>query len=233
LDTPLSRAIAIVSRDTGIFFFERFFTTPLSFLIRLKIASQKRKWGLLLKNRLPIINSKLSSNLNEAVNSSVSRNEALAAGLRILCEFINWDYGEIWMLDRDCDVLQISPTWHFHDRTHSDECRLSWRQFQLCSQEFTLHLGEGLPGRVCLSQRAEWISDVSSQSENYFLRHLIAKAFGVRAGLGIPVNIESRTQAVFVFLNSDVCKEDLTLMQQVENAAIHFSEVLARTAIKV
>jgi GAF domain len=186
-----------------------------------------------LKNRLPIIDSNLSSNLSEAVNKSVSRHEALVAGLRILCEFIDWDYGEIWILDQDSDVLQISPTWHFHDRTHSDECRLSWQQFQLCSQEFTLHLGEGLPGRVCLSRRAEWISDVTSRSENYFLRNLIAKAFGLRAGLGVPVYIESATQVVFVFFNSEVCEKDLFLMQLVENAAIHFSEVLARAAIAV
>jgi GAF domain-containing protein len=186
-----------------------------------------------LKHQLSIHDFKLFSNLSEAVNRSVSYDAALTAGLRILCEFINWDYGEIWILDRDCNILQISPTWYFHDRTNRNDCRLSWRQFQLCSQEFTLHLGEGLPGRVCLSCEAEWISDVSSQSENYFLRHLIAKAFGIRAGLGVPVNIEGITQAVFVFFNSEVCEEDSNLMQRVENAVIHFSEVLARTAIKV
>jgi hypothetical protein len=190
-----------------------------------------------LKHQLSINDSnndsKLFSDLSEAVNKSVSCNAVLTDGLRILCEFINWDYGEIWMLDRDFNILQISPTWYFHDRTNSNDCRLSWRQFQLCSQEFTLHLGEGLPGRVCLSCQGEWISDVSSQSENYFLRHLIAKAFGIRAGLGVPVNIAGRTQAVFIFFNSDVCEEDSSLMQRVENAAAHFSEVLARTTIRI
>lgn len=204
-----------------------------SLLIRLRITTQAKNGGPLLKHQRPIIDSKLSSNLSEAVNKSVSRHEALAAGLRILCEFIDWDYGEIWTLDPASNILQISPTWCFHDRTNSAECRLSWQQFQLCSQEFTLHLGEGLPGRVCLSRRAEWISDVSSRSENYFLRNLIAKAFGLRAGLGIPVYIESETQIVFVFFNAEVCEKDLFLMQLVESAAIHFSEVLARAAIAV
>ena len=116
-------------------------------------------------NHLQIDRSKLSSHLSDAVNKSVSYDDALAAGLRILCEYINWDYGEIWILDQDSGILQISPIWCFHDRAKNDECRLSWQQFQVCSQEFTLHLGEGLPGRVCLSHRAEWIAEVSIASE--------------------------------------------------------------------
>lgn len=186
-----------------------------------------------MKNQLPIQDSKLFLDLNEAVCGVVNCNDALAAGLRVLCEFIDWDYGEIWILDRESNMLQISPTWYFHDRTNSHECRLSWQQFQLCSQEFTLHLGEGLPGRVCLSRRAEWISDVSSRSENYFLRNLIAKAFGLRAGLDVPISLESGTQAVFVFFNSEVCEQDPYLMQRVENAALYFSRILAKTAIGV
>ena len=182
-------------------------------------------------NHLQIDRSKLSSHLSDAVNKSVSYDDALAAGLRILCEYINWDYGEIWILDQDSGILQISPIWCFHDRAKNDECRLSWQQFQVCSQEFTLHLGEGLPGRVCLSHRAEWIAEVSIASEKYFLRHLIAKAFGLKAALGVPVKIEGERQSVFVFFNSEVCEQDPDLMQSVEIASMGFGEDLSRMTI--
>jgi hypothetical protein len=75
------------------------------------MSSQGKNGGLLLKHQLSINDSKLFSDLSEAVNGSLSCNAALTDGLRILCEFINWDYGEIWILDRDCNILQISPTW--------------------------------------------------------------------------------------------------------------------------
>jgi hypothetical protein len=194
------------------------------------MSSERKRVGSSM-NQLPIAYSKLSSNLSDTISRSANYNNALATALKILCEFIDWDYGEIWTLCNDSNILQISPIWYFYDRAKNDECRLSWQQFQLCSQEFTLHLGEGLPGRVCLSHRAEWIADVSSESEKYFLRNLIAKAFGVRTALGVPVQIEGKGQSVFVFFNSEIYTQDPDLMQFVETTALHFGESLSQSAI--
>jgi hypothetical protein len=128
--------------------------------------------------------------------------------LQGLCESIRWDYGEIWRVQEDPNLLCLSPTWHLSPSVISGSNRQSWQQFRACSLEFTLHLGEGLPGRVYESRQPEWVVDVSIQSEGYFLRHHIAKAFSVRAGLGLPLLVGSQVRAVLVFFKSKSCPED-------------------------
>jgi hypothetical protein len=104
---------------------------------------------------------------------------------------------------------------------------LSWQQFRLCSLDFTLHLGEGLPGRVCLFQRPEWVADVSIQSEGYFLRNQIAKAFSVRAGLGLPILVEQQIKAALVFFKAKPCQEDREIMEWLQAVIQHVNTLLA------
>jgi hypothetical protein len=64
---------------------------------------------------------------------------------------------------------------------------LSLEQFRLCSEGFVLSPGEGLPGRVWLSEQPEWIADATAQSESYWLRNQLARAFDIGAGFGVPI----------------------------------------------
>lgn len=85
-------------------------------------------------------------------------------------------------------VLELSPAWYVNPRR--DRISVSaLEQFRLCSEAFVLPPATGLPGRVWSSQQPEWIVDVSAESETYFLRHQIAKAYGVRAGFGVPISL--------------------------------------------
>ncbi|MBD3884377.1 GAF domain-containing protein [Phormidium tenue FACHB-886] len=116
--------------------------------------------------------------------------------LQQACEAANWDYGEAWFVQKDTALLQLSPAWFVHPGLAAERQR-AWEQFRLCSEEFVLHLGEGLPGRVGQTQQPEWVDDVSAQSESYFLRNQIAIAFGAKAGFGIPLNVKPRVILVF------------------------------------
>jgi hypothetical protein len=125
----------------------------------------------------------------------------LAAMLKTVCETIGWEYGEAWVAIAD-KMLHISSLWQTQTRLSRDR-QLDWGHFHACSQEFVLQAGEGLPGRVWAAQAPEWMVDVSAESESYFLRHQIAKAFGVKAGLGVPVTVQ-QLQVVLVFFQSEV-----------------------------
>ncbi|MEP0818314.1 MULTISPECIES: GAF domain-containing protein [Trichocoleus] len=139
----------------------------------------------------------------------------LAAMLETACETMNWEYGEAWIAIDD-KVLQISSTWQTQTRLSRDR-KLDWESFHACSQKFVLHAAEGLPGRVWASQTPEWMVDVSAESESYFLRHQIAKAFGAKAGLGLPVIIE-QLQVVLVFFRSEAHSRDQQCIDLTEAA---------------
>jgi hypothetical protein len=52
-------------------------------------------------------------------------------------------------------------------------------------------------------------------SERVFLRHHIAKAFGLKTGFGVPVLVNHRMLAVLVFFMLDACEEDKQLTEVV------------------
>ncbi len=99
-------------------------------------------------------------------------------------------------------------------------------QFRICTEGFSFPSNVGLPGRVWSSQQAEWLSDASSWSERIFLRHQIAKAFGVKTGFGVPVLANHRVLAVLVFFMLDACEEDKQLTELVATMATRIGDKL-------
>lgn len=124
----------------------------------------------------------------------------------------------------DNTILELSPARYISTRVDSDRY-LAWEQFRFCSEDFVLHPGEGLPGRVWSSQQPEWIADVSMQAESYFLRNQIAKAFSVKSGFGVPV-VEGQVGVVLVFFMSKVWDENSQLMASTQAIATQLKSLL-------
>jgi hypothetical protein len=141
--------------------------------------------------------------------------------LQQVCQTTEWEYGEVWLPKTDNPILELSSVWYVSAQLNEDR-QLAWKQFRYCSEKFILRIGEGLPGRVWASQTTEWITDVtewitdvSAQSEFYFLRNQIAKAFGVRASFGLPINMNDM-QAIVAFFKSEAQNQNSQLMAATE-----------------
>ena len=156
--------------------------------------------------------------LTQAISEAPDFIGALSVALSKVCEVTDWDYGEAWIPYRDGSLLELSSAWHIN--THRGSAYLlALEQFRLCSEGFVFPPATGLPGRVWSSQQPEWISDVSAHSEIYFLRNQIAKAFGVKAGFGVPILVNQQVLAVLVFFMSEARSEDRQLVELVQAAA--------------
>jgi hypothetical protein len=131
-----------------------------------------------------------------------------------VCAETEWEYGESWVPDAN-GILELSSAWCINPALSMDRA-VPWMQFQVCSKAFVMRPGEGLPGRVWQSQTAEWLEDVSAQSETYFLRNQIAKGLEVRTGFGIPLGTKAQPIAVVVFFLSKLRSVDTHLMQQTQ-----------------
>lgn len=127
--------------------------------------------------------------------------EGLYFALKAICEFAGWDYGEIWIPCAKGMVLEMSPIYYIKPSPNAASMA-SLELFQFCSESLIMPPNVGLPGRVWLSENPEWIPDLSSQSERYFLRNKIAKACGVKTGLGIPFIVKSEVEAVLLFFKT-------------------------------
>ena len=140
--------------------------------------------------------------------------DRLAHILQQVCQTTDWEYGEVWLPKIDSPILELSPAWYVSAQLDNDR-QLAWKQFRYCSEKFVLRIGEGLPGRVWASQATEWIMDVSAQSESYFLRNQIAKAFGAKASFGLSINTKDM-QAVVVFFKAEAQPQNSQLMAATE-----------------
>jgi GAF domain len=145
-------------------------------------------------------------------------NDTLAAALTRVCQAIDWDYGEVWIPNREGTLLEISPVWYGH-QSRSDARLDDLEKFKICSENFILSIDEGLPGKIWRSRKAEWINDVSIESESYFLRNQIAKAFDIKAGFGFPVFCAQEIIGILVFFTDRACEENHCLVEIAVSAA--------------
>jgi hypothetical protein len=169
-------------------------------------------------------NSSLSLPTPPLVTNISEAAAILTDAIKQVCEETDWEYGEVWIPEADNTILEMSPASYISTQVDCDR-ELAWKQFRYCSEEFVLHPGEGLPGRVFSSQQPEWIVDVSIQSEFYFLRNQIAKAFGVKSALGVPV-VEGHLQIVLVFFMSKIWDENKQVIASTEAVAEQLKPLL-------
>ena len=121
------------------------------------------------------------------------------------CQTTDWDFGEVWVSHGNSETLVCSSVSYGQDATHIQ----SFRQKSL---GFQFKPGEGLPGRVWDSQKPEWIEDISTLTEETYLRSEIAKQANLRTALAIPIIMAEAVQAVLVFYSCSVRGEDAQLM---------------------
>ena len=160
--------------------------------------------------------------MNTSIEAT-SLNEKVIFTLAKICQLSNFVYGEAWIPIPGENILQLSPNYYiapFTAKQDSEELLnlkpdyfISIQQFWLCSQDFIISSGEGLPGRVLSSKNPEWILDVTAKSEGYFLRNQIAKAFGIKTGFAVPVIADDQVLMVLAFFALDIRPQDSELLE--------------------
>ncbi len=136
--------------------------------------------------------------LIRSIHAAASFDAAIDRVVTAFAQFGHWDYGEVWIPSSENHCLELHSA-SYISTALDPTATIAVQQFQTCTKGFVFGSGVGLPGRVWASQQPEWLSDAASQSESRFLRHYIAKAFGIRTGFGVPVRSSDRVLAVLVF----------------------------------
>lgn len=150
---------------------------------------------------------------------------ALSSLLVNICEFTEWDYGEVWIPCQEDMLLELHSAFYITShRSHAEVSSLE--QFRICTKGFTFPLGVGLPGRVWSSRQSEWLPDASSLSERFFLRHQIAKAFGVKSGFGVPILANNCVLAILIFFMLHAREEDKRMTELVAALAMQIGNKL-------
>src|SRR5213593_1263366 len=123
--------------------------------------------------------------------------------LQALCEHLEWDYGAVWEVDPEANLLRCAST-----RRVST---VAFQRFEALSRRRTFARGVGLPGRVWASGQPVWIVDVSRDAD--FAHTPATELDGLRTALGFPILIYGHVIGVIEMLSRESRRPDDALLR--------------------
>jgi PAS domain S-box-containing protein len=137
-----------------------------------------------------------------ALVESATFGEAAPKILEAICDALGWEYGALWRIDREADVLRCVDTW--------SSPLVQFPEFDAVSRRMTFRRGEGLPGRVWSQAHPAWIPDVVRDPN--FPRGSIAAREGLHGAFGFPILLRGQVQSVMEFFSRDIRAPDENLL---------------------
>jgi PAS domain S-box-containing protein len=138
-----------------------------------------------------------------ALAQSSSLAEAAPLILRAVCDSLDWDFGALWIVDRDARVLRCVETWNRSSRPVT--------LFEQATRGRAFEPGVGLPGRVWQSGSPAWIPDVVGDPN--FPRGPMAGASGLHGAFGFPIGLRTETLGVMEFFSREIQRPDPALLE--------------------
>jgi PAS domain S-box-containing protein len=138
-----------------------------------------------------------------ALARSTSLAEAAPLILQSVCDSLDWDFGALWIVDRDARVLRCVETWH--------RSSTPMALFEQTTRRQTFGPGVGLPGRVWQSGLPAWIPDVVGDPN--FPRAPTAAACGLHGAFGFPIAFRAETLGVIEFFSREIQRPDPALLE--------------------
>ena len=158
-----------------------------------------------------------------AAAAALIESDALAdAGPRLLqavCEALGWSVGLLWIVERSDGALHCAESWHTPDEPTA--------AFLSQSRTMAFAAGVGLPGRVFLSGKPEWIADVATDAN--FPRAAAAMADGLRTAFAVPVNNGTQGLGVVEFFSQAIQEPDPDLLGMMDTLGNLLGQFIARS----
>ncbi|QSJ16110.1 PAS domain S-box protein [Nostoc sp. UHCC 0702] len=161
---------------------------------------------------------------SQAITRAVDVKSALKFVLRLICNTINWDFGEAWLPSDDRSILEHSLVWYAESS--------NLEEFGRQSQSVKFPPGAGLPGRVWYNREPEWIENVSQVRQPIFWRSLQAAKVGLKAGFGVPILAGNQVLAVLVFFKRSSMAVDKRLLLLVRAVAAQLGGLIERKHVE-
>lgn len=135
--------------------------------------------------------------------------------LRVLCEKLDWDIGDLWAVDASRTVMTCQTV----------EKRIAADAFEAATKALALERGQGLAGAVWAASKPVWVADLTN--ETTFIRRDAAVQDGLRTGVAVPIQIGPEVFAMIELFTREACDYDadlLTTLATIGSQMGHFVE---------
>jgi adenylate cyclase len=156
----------------------------------------------------------------QAISKAADFNSAINSILFLICQAIGWDFGEAWIPSKDEKNLIYFPS--------LQSSNSEFERYKKVSSSLIFLPGEGLAGRIWLSQQPEWIEDLSISSPSLFSRVQSAATVGLKTAFGVPILAKDNVLAVLIFYQKKISPNQSRLVELVKAVATQLGGFIAR-----
>jgi signal transduction histidine kinase/integral membrane sensor domain MASE1 len=154
----------------------------------------------------------------QALAESATVVDGAAGVLRAVCQSLDWDFGALWLVDRDAQELRCLETWHSPER--------SFPEFAAATRGRTFARAIGLPGRVWASGEPAWIADVVVDTN--FPRAASAASEGLHGAFAFPFRRGSEVLGVIEFFSRELQEPDADLLARIAALGSQIGQFIER-----
>ncbi|BDA68468.1 hypothetical protein CAL7716_026340 [Calothrix sp. PCC 7716] len=148
--------------------------------------------------------------------------EATPLILQAICESLEWDLAEIWMVDASANVLRCHDIWHKEN--------IDVQEFKAITKEMTFAPQIGLPGRVWSLDEPVWFTNVVDNPK--FLRGKIAAEVGLHGAFGFPVRSGNNVLGMITCFNRQTQQPDSDLVKMLISLGEQIGQFIERNQAK-
>lgn len=153
------------------------------------------------------------------VNNDIDTDGALEQCTRLICDFLDWQLGHIYLANGITGEMVSSDIWHTRETN-------KYREFINDTTRRSFKLDEGLLGEVYRSREVRWVPNL--EEANNYKRTLVSKKSDLKSALVFPVIGWGETVAVMEFYAAEEQEYDTILEQQVGMIGKHIGQLLER-----
>lgn len=142
-------------------------------------------------------------------NQSSDLNDAMRESLKLVCDYIGWPLGHVYVSNTAGNCMKALGIWHIRPS-------FDFPDFIRETHDLAFPIGRGLPGRVLQTRKPCWIEDVMEYHD--FHRKKTAQQYGLISGAAFPVVADNTVVAVLEFFSmtaSHPTEEILGIMEEV------------------
>jgi two-component system cell cycle sensor histidine kinase/response regulator CckA len=144
--------------------------------------------------------------------------EAIPDLLQAICETMEWDVGNLWLVDREAQALRWVTQWRIPG--------LETEVFSAATHEVIVKRGEGLPGQVWVSRQPTWIQDFSQEVSG--AKDSIAVDQGLCAAFAFPIVSGADMYGVVECFSREIRQPDHDVFEMMTDIGIKIGQFLER-----
>ncbi len=163
---------------------------------------------------------KLLQTVAIAANQAATFTEAVQICIDEVCDVTGWPIGHLYLIDPTNSKRLLSTTqWSNLDLQ-------KYQRFKEITESTSFEIGIGLPGRILLSHKPEWIFDL--EKDTNFPRLKVAQEQGIKSALAFPLIFDNKICGVLEFFSDKQLAKDDRLLELVSNLGTQLGRLWER-----